>query len=155
MSSHEERFHQNVLGFAALLIELNDLCHKRGYGVIDQGILRVAEAAIKNFSPETVIGSFCKHSRPLWDKIKQRDEESLKKSLSVIFANLPVDLSSQIVELVEKKDSNGNRIVPKEDLEAIWLYLDALIKIGIKWLYQKQPLPELEMEASKWGIRLH
>lgn len=154
MTSHEQRFHQNVLGFAALLIDINDSCHERGYGIIDKGILRVAEVALKSFSPTTVIKSFCQHSRPLWDKIRQRDEPSLKASLKSIFQNLPVDLSSQIINLIEAKDRAGNRVISDQDLADIWAYLDSLVKIGLKWLYQQQPDDDLVQEASRWQVKL-
>ncbi len=151
--SHEERFHRNVLDFAALLIELNDKCHQKGYGAIDQGILRVAEAALRNFSPITIISSFCHHSRPFWDKIRHHDEDSLKDSLSVIFSNLPVDLSPQIIKLIETKDYTGNRVIDQQDIDDVWSYLEALVKIGLKWSYQEAPSKELENEARAWGIK--
>ena len=157
----ETRFHKNVLGFAALLIELNDNCHRLGFPVIDTGILRLAEVGLSKLPDSKVINSFCIHSRPLWDKILNREEEFLKQNLGTVFENLPVDLSPQIVKLLEATDNRGRKIVTEEDVEGIWLYLEALVKIAIKWLYQQagnstdeQGADQIRREAKKWGLSL-
>jgi len=148
------------MGFAALLIELNDNCHRLGYAIIDTGILRLAEVGLSKLPASKVIDSFCTHSRPLWDKILNREEEFLKQNLGTVFKNLPVDLSPQIVKLLEATDKQGRKILTKEDIEGIWLYLEALVKIAIKWLYQQacdssaEEAAHIKIEASKWGLTL-
>lgn len=142
------------MGFAALLIELNDNCRKQGYNIIDPGVMTLTEAALERYSNEALISGFCTHSRPFWDKIRGHEESFLKQNLGVVFQKLPVDLSPQIIRLLEARDSQGKRVVNQDDLDVIWLYLEALVKIGIKWLYQREPSDELEKEATKWGITL-
>ncbi len=72
------------------------------------------------------------------DQIIARHENFFSQNAAKLFPALPPDMITPVALLLTRKDENGTDIISKEDKEAIWTFLDCLVKICIKYIHIKR-----------------
>ena len=149
--SAPRRFKTNFSGLYDLGIDIIQDLEKRGYSVpVSSMLMRIGKMIIipqmseKGVSPEelqsdekkclVMIETFIVKSAAYWEQIKNHDEKFLVDNSSVLFSDLPKNYVDGFKDLFAMKD-RGELIVKKEDLDDLWQFLEAMVRISIKHIH--------------------
>lgn len=131
---HEERFKQNLISLAQFIVDVNDDAVSRGIKIVDTSLLSVGVCLLEKISPKTIIDKFIDKSNGHWEKIRVHDQEYFETKALDFFAGIPEERISQMRVLLMGKDAAGKYYVPDNVRKTIWAYMDAFVKISLKYL---------------------
>ena len=136
--SHEERFHLNVIDLSNLIHELISLCYEKGYTDLNPNIVKLASNIVERLDKNRLLENFIQYTNEYWEQISKRDSEFFMENANKVFCDLPIDKVNAFQVLFTARDNNGQPIIGKDDEDAIWDYFDSLIRICIKYIYEKR-----------------
>nr|QBK92708.1 MAG: uncharacterized protein LCPAC401_03460 [Pithovirus LCPAC401] len=137
----EERFKINTVSLVDYMLSLDvDLPATH---------LKIVKGFILGSEPDKLIELFIKHSRHIWNQIKDSDEKYFISNSKVIFAIFSKDKIDAIVDLIMSDSINSNSKV------VIWKYFASFVRISINYLLEHDSLNEhVREEARIWKIRV-
>lgn len=164
--SAPRRFKTNFSGLYDLGIDIIQDLEKRGYSVpVSSMLMRIGKMVIipqmleKGISEEemksderkclAIIETFIVKSAAYWEQIKNHDEKFLVDNSSVLFSDLPENYVNGFKDLFAMKD-RGELIVKKEDLDDLWQFLEAMVRISIKHIHLTREPNELLKGTEKY-----
>ncbi len=134
-----ERFYITFEGTIKLISELNRSCYVKGYKQVAPGLVVMAEKYLSGLDRTVLIESFIEKSHIYWEQIRLKNEDFFMKSAKEIFGDIPlVDLPSALTNLFSGVDEKGNRIIPKEDRDALFSFFSSMVKICIKHIHEER-----------------
>lgn len=136
--SHVDRFYDNMIDLYSLIHELISICYEKGYTQVNPNMVQLVGTFLQAYDRNKIIDNFIEYSHDYWYDIISRDEKSICNNIKHIFRDLPSDKVDAFRVLYEARDKQGNRIVDKEDIDAIWDFFDSLIKICVKYIHDKR-----------------
>ena len=134
----QDRFHENMIGLGELIYELISESSRRGYHSVEPRFVKIAVDYAASKDKIEAIENFINGSKDVWDQIIAREETFFAKNAAKLFPDLPPNMVTPVASLLTGKQTDGADIVSQEDKEAIWAFLDSLIKICIKYIHIKR-----------------
>ncbi len=137
-----ERFKINTVSLVDYILSLNAVNLPTTH-------LKIVKGFILGSDPNKLIELFIKHSRHIWNQIKDSDEKYFISNSKVIFAIFSKDKIDAIVNLIESDSINSKSKV------VIWKYFSSFVRISINYLLEQDSFDEhVREEARMWNIRI-
>lgn len=130
----DEKFKANSISLAQYIVNLNEDAKKRGIILIDSNILNIGVELLKTFDSKQIIEAFISRSKDSWNKIKNHDAEYFRQNTSIFFSGLPENVVENMGKLLMGNDEKGNFYIKNEYREKIWEYMEAFVKISLRYL---------------------
>lgn len=171
----EDRLRDNIKGLIDLCRDIIADAADKGFGGINIGLIDVAALTLAKWNQTELINDFIDKSHEYWDKIRLREENFFRSNMATIFANVPlIDMGAVAGLFDATQPGTTELLVPKEDRDAVWDFLTAMVKICIKYIhnerkpcvrkvgdtykpfYQREFFPNIRLEqhAKQWDIKL-
>lgn len=148
----EERFKIVIIDMAQLIRKIVVYVNSKGYKTkLTPQTIDLGTVALNGFSGKKLTHEFVKRSYKIapgcetdtyWDKAREKNEDFLHQNLSILFGELSMDLVQDFSDIMKLKDDKGKYVVVDETRESIWEFLQALIKISIRFVHETRK-PEL------------
>lgn len=174
-TTEEERFSQTIEELIKLVQDLTIEVTKKGYKIVDPQVIGVAANVIKIFPTNKLLEVFIRRSNDHWEKIRVKNKDFFIDEAHNMFSDLPGGHVSAFKDLVSIRDKDNNPVVSSDDIDALFEFFHAMIKISIKYIHkQRQPIVvkqadgtlykynvpsnfeyvQLDTHAKNWGITL-
>jgi len=175
LTTEEERFSQTIEELIKLVQDLTIEVTKKGYKIVDPQVIGVAVSVIKIVPASRLFEVFIRRSHEHWEKIRVKNKDFFIDEAHNMFSDLPGGHVSAFKDLVSIRDKDNNSVVPAEDIDALFEFFHAMIKISIKYIHkQRQPIVvkqadgtlykynvpsnfeyvQLDTHAKNWGVIL-
>ena len=168
----EERLRDNIKGLIDLCRDIITDAQQKGFGGINVGLIDVAAMTLSKWNQTELINDFIDKSHMYWEKIRLREETFFRDNMATIFGNVPLIDMGAVAGLFDATHQ-GVALVPRDDRDAVWDFLTAMVKICIKYIhnerkpcvhktdkgyqpfYRRKFFPDirLEVHAKSWGIK--
>ena len=134
----QDRFHENMIGLGELIYELISESSRKGYHSVEPSLVKFVINYVGDKDKVETIEKFIEGSKDVWDQIINREETFFASNTAKLFPDLPPSAVNPVALLLVKKQENEVDVIAKEDKEAIWTFLDCLVKICIKYIHIKR-----------------
>lgn len=134
--SHVNRFHANIIALSDLIYDIVLDASKRGYETVSPTLVSLGRMALETFDRKWTIDGFIQHGHEHWDNIRNRNESFFEENAGNIFNGLPMNNVDAFKKLFTLKDEAGNFVVPQEDRESVWKFIECMIIICIKYVHE-------------------
>jgi len=102
-----------------------------------------------------LIDRFIKNSEPYWINIKKKDDDLFVKNSDMIFGEYANYEQFNSLKVIFTKNPQGQSLVDDETKDSVRLFLFALIKISIKYIFDsKNPTIEKINEDGKTRTKI-
>lgn len=132
---HQQRFKANLVSLSKYILGVNDEASKRGIKIIDSGILGVGAALVENIDCKVMIETFITKSHSSWEEIRKHNEPYFVEHACDFFAGIPEDAIKKMITLIMGRNEKGEYYVDKKVRDTIWKYMEAFVKIALKYLH--------------------
>lgn len=140
LKTEEERFFLTIEELIKLVHELTTSVTNKGYKIVDPAVIGVAAGVIKLVPVTRLIEVFVRRSHEHWEEIRGKKKNFFVKEAHNMFSDLPGGHVTAFKDLVSIVDKDSNPVVPNEDIDALFDFFQALVKISIKYIHkQRQP----------------
>lgn len=146
--SEEDRFMSNASELTLFVHGLVKEVYNQGYQIVNPQLVEIAGHILNGFNKSDVIVSFITYSYPHWNSIRNKNKNFFVENAGKVFGDLPVSNVDAFKDLFIITDRDGNPVVSDENVEILWDFFHALVKISIKYIHRKRS-PKLRVEAMK------
>lgn len=98
----------------------------------------------------TIIETFITKSAVYWAQIKERDMNFLIENSAVLFSDLPEKYVTGFTSLFSMKDKNGAALIKTQDIDDLWKFLEAMVRISIRHIHNSREPTYIDV-VSKSG----
>lgn len=149
---HEQRFLENLKGLLDLIFELVSNGFEKGLMNVNPSVVEIVKRIVEQLDKKEVIENFIKRSIItdkqgkkicLWDFIIQRNQDCCCRYIDQIFSEIPnICVFGSIIKA---------NWINENDRNAIWEYLDSLIRICLRYIcdYNYEEIPEEWVEKFR------
>lgn len=144
------RFYSCVENLLAIAGDASNELQLKGINGISGGIMAIAKAYLAGRDRRELIQLFIdKGHEECWGKVSVKDDDFFLNNAERLFGKIRgFDLN--IFQDVFRKDANGKFLLSQELIDDVWITLDAMIRISIKYIHVNRGPGQVEVAGQEY-----
>ncbi len=135
--AEEERFVANLIGLGKLIKEVVREAEAKGRSSVSTSLIDFVLGLIASLDKKFLLEGFIGRSHVHWKSISDRNHDFFVNNCGVIFHGAPTE-SVKALSLLFVLNSEGECVVPGDDMTALWEGIWSLVKVSIKYVHKNQ-----------------